>query len=76
MKQNDQPSLTDAQIMRCVECKSVDTELICFIGKDGKVYMKVECNKHGGHSHMIRRGEVHFAIERMLFRLSPVTTKE
>lgn len=54
--------------MRCEGCGSVDTELIVFVGKDGSVYMKVECQAHGGHSHMIRRGVVHIAVEQMLER--------
>lgn len=54
--------------MSCEECESNDVELVCFVGKDGKVYFKVECNAHGGFSHMVPRGEVHAAVEKMLER--------
>ncbi len=54
--------------MRCQECGSYSTELVCLIQKDGKVAFKVECIDHGGHSHMILRGRVNLAVEKMLER--------
>jgi len=51
--------------MKCQECGSSQTRLLMTMSKKrGIVRFRVECDRHGGHSHFLKKSPYERAVER------------